>query len=51
MEIRSVEYKKIYGTLSGKLCFKRGENFLVGINGCGKTTVLNLIRWVLGPWM
>lgn len=49
MEIRSVEYKNIYGTLSGKLSFKRGENFLVGINGCGKTTVLNLIRWVLGP--
>ena len=49
MEIRRVEYKNIYGTLSGKLNFSRGENFLVGINGCGKTTVLNLIRWVLGP--
>lgn len=49
MEIRRVEYKNIYGTLSGKLEFGHGENFLVGINGCGKTTVLNLIRWVLGP--
>ncbi len=49
MEIRRVEYKNIYGTLSGKLDFSGGENFLVGINGCGKTTVLNLIRWVLGP--
>ncbi len=49
MEIRRVEYKNIYGSLSGKLKFSRGENFLVGINGCGKTTVLNLIRWVLGP--
>ncbi len=49
MEIRGVEYKNIYGILSGKLNFSRGENFLVGINGCGKTTILNLIRWILGP--
>ncbi len=49
MEIRLVEYKNVYGTLSGKLHFSRGANFLVGINGCGKTTVLNLIRWVLKP--
>lgn len=49
MEIRRIEYKNIYGTLSGKLDFTQGENFLVGINGCGKTTVLNLIRWILGP--
>lgn len=39
----------IYGSLSGKLEFSRGENFLVGINGCGKTTVLNIIRWMLSP--
>jgi ABC-type lipoprotein export system ATPase subunit len=49
MEILNVEYKNIYGALSGNLKFKRGENFLVGINGCGKTTVLNLINWVLHP--
>jgi len=49
MEILNVEYKNIYGSLSGNLKFKRGENFIVGINGCGKTTVLNLINWVLGP--
>lgn len=49
MEIRRVEYENIYGILSGKLDFRQGENFLVGINGCGKTTVLNLIRWILEP--
>ncbi len=49
MEIRQVEYSDVYGSLSNKLNFFQGENFLVGINGCGKTTVLNLIRWVLGP--
>lgn len=49
MELRQISYKGVYGHLSGKLDFQQGENFLVGINGCGKTTVLNLIRWVLGP--
>lgn len=49
MEIRRIQYTNVYGSLSGDLKFSRGENFLVGINGCGKTTVLNLIRWVLGP--
>ncbi len=49
MEIKRIEFRNIYGALSGKLKFSTGENFLVGINGCGKTTVLNLIRWVLSP--
>ncbi len=49
MEIKLLEYKNIYGSLSGKLNLSCGENFLVGINGCGKTTVLNLIHWVLRP--
>jgi len=49
MELRRLRYKNIYGHLCGDLRFDRGENFLVGINGCGKTTVLNLIRWLLGP--
>ncbi len=49
MIIHKVEYKKVYGFLSGEISLTNGENFLVGINGCGKTTVLNLIRWVLEP--
>lgn len=49
MELRRIQYKGIYGHLSGTLDFQQGENFLVGINGCGKTTILNLIRWILGP--
>jgi ABC-type lipoprotein export system ATPase subunit len=51
MQLRRIRYKNIYGYLSGDLTFRRGENFLVGINGCGKTTVLNLIRWLLQPSM
>ena len=50
MKIQKIEYENIYGSLSGKLEFSRGENFLVGINGCGKTTILNIIRWVLEPY-
>ena len=49
MELRRIVYKNIYGHLSGMLEFEQGENFLVGINGCGKTTILNLIKWILGP--
>jgi predicted ATP-binding protein involved in virulence len=49
MEIRKISYKNVYGMLSDSLSFKQGENILVGINGSGKTTVLNMIRWLLGP--
>ena len=49
MELRRIKYINIYGYLTGDLSFERGENFLVGINGCGKTTVLKLIRWILEP--
>ena len=49
MELSRIRYKNVYGYLTGDLKFDTGENFLVGINGCGKTTVLNLIRWMLEP--
>lgn len=49
MEIRKFCFKNLYGHISGKLNFKAGENFIVGINGCGKTTVLNFMRYLLGP--
>ena len=49
MEIREFCFKNLYGHISGKLNFKVGENFVVGINGCGKTTVLNFMRYLLGP--
>jgi predicted ATP-binding protein involved in virulence len=49
MEIRRIEYRNVHGFLSGKVTFSQGENFLVGINGTGKTTILNVINWVLAP--
>ncbi len=49
MEIRRIEYKNVHGFLSGKVTLSQGENFLVGINGTGKTTILNVINWMLAP--
>ena len=49
MEIREFRFKNLYGHISGKLVFKTGENFIVGNNGCGKTTVLNFMRYMLCP--
>lgn len=49
MELKRIQYEKVHGHLTDQLSFTQGENFLVGINGCGKTTVLNLIRWILSP--
>jgi|GEM_PF-3793766 len=49
MELRQLKYKNVHGHLSGNLSFEQGENFIVGINGCGKTTALNLVKWMLGP--
>ncbi len=49
MELQRLLYENVYGHLSGDISFQKAENFLVGINGCGKTTMLNFIKWLLCP--
>lgn len=49
MKISSLDFSSVYDRLNFKLKFKPGVNFLWGINGSGKTTVLNLISWLLTP--
>ncbi len=46
MRIKRVTIRNMYGSYSTDVSFKPDVNILVGINGSGKTTVLNCIDWV-----
>jgi len=47
MKIIKLTIKKLYGVLDQNINFQSGMNLLVGINGSGKTSALNVIRWLL----
>lgn len=49
MIISRIEVKKLYGYMSKEIDFNKEINLLVGINGSGKTSILNLINWLLIP--
>jgi predicted ATP-binding protein involved in virulence len=49
MLIRRIIIKKLYGYIDKDIFFNETINLLVGINGSGKTSVLNLINWLLKP--
>lgn len=49
MNVRSITIVKLYGYFDKKVTFNKDINLLVGINGSGKTSVLNLLAWVLTP--
>lgn len=47
MRIKRVWAKKLYGGLAFDFRLREGINLLVGINGSGKTTALNIVNWLL----
>lgn len=49
MKVESVIIKKLYGHLDFNIKFLPHINFLTGINGSGKTSILNVLAWVLEP--
>lgn len=49
MKVTRVSVKGMYGSYSRTVDFREDINLLVGINGSGKTTILNCIDWMLRP--
>ncbi len=49
MRIESLVVEKLYGYISFEVKFHPNVNILIGINGSGKTSALNVLAWMLGP--
>ena len=49
MIIRTAAFLNLHGHLNPKLSFRPGVNILIGVNGSGKTSVLNAMAWTLSP--
>lgn len=49
MLIERLTIEGLHGFLSRDIKFQPGVNLLVGINGSGKTSVLNALAWSLSP--
>lgn len=49
MNIRRIKIEGLHGYLNKDIRFNRNIVLLVGINGSGKTSILNLINWMLTP--
>jgi predicted ATP-dependent endonuclease of OLD family len=46
MKINRVWAKNLHGNLTFDISLHSGINLLVGVNGSGKTSILNIIKWI-----
>lgn len=49
MQIENIKIEKFYGYIDKEIDFNTDLTLLVGINGSGKTSILNLINWMVRP--
>ncbi len=49
MILRHLSLRGLYGYMDKDIDFRSDINLIVGINGSGKTSVLNLVSWLLQP--
>lgn len=49
MQVEKLVIKGLYGYIDKTIEFKDDLTLLVGINGSGKTSILNIINWILRP--
>jgi len=49
VRIERLEVVRLYGSFTKTVDFDPGLNLLVGINGSGKTSILNCIEWLTKP--
>ncbi|MBZ4187437.1 AAA family ATPase [Niabella beijingensis] len=49
MQIKNLEIKGLYGYINKSITFNNDLTLLVGINGSGKTSILNIVNWILRP--
>ena len=51
MQIKRLKIVGLHGYINKDIRFNEDLTLLVGINGSGKTSVLNVLDWILGPSM
>lgn len=49
MIIKKLEIEELYGYINKKIDFYEDVSIVVGINGAGKTSILNVLNWLLKP--
>src|SRR5436190_14184054 len=49
MTLRHLSLRRLHGYMNKEIDFRSDINLIVGINGSGKTSVLNAVSWLLQP--
>jgi len=49
MKIKNLKINKLYGYIDKNIDFNEDLTLLVGINGSGKTSILNIVNWIISP--